>query len=429
LEQGEIIDGTLNIFAALGALIAAKIADGPLGRRGCLACSAASYLFGVCVSAVALDWYMVAAGRALCGIAVGLSFSSGGLYLTEIAPAHLRGMLGSLYDLGIDLGIVLGSLVGYVAMATDTALFGSRWRFMVGFGAAMPAFVLMAVPFLPESPRWLLANCHPEEARETLLRLYGSTAQVDKAALEFQQVEVKGGDMATWRDFFFELRTDTGSVRKTLLLVMALGILQQATGSESILSYCHVFLREAGMTSPLALGLGFIFVGLSKLAGNFFPLLFSDTYGRLPFLRASSVGVAGALFALIIVCNSGTHGVAEVVLMCIFLFFFSLGIGTLLWVIVPELLPFRWRARGLAAVVILNRLTSATVTLTALSIIKLVQVTGFFTLYLGFAVVSLMVTFMMLPETAGRSLESITNSASQEALAKCSSQEALIRKN
>jgi len=413
--QGEIIDGCLNFFAAIGALFAARLADGPLGRRGCLACSAGSYLAGICVSTLAVNWVMVAAGRALCGIAVGLSFSSGGLYLTEISPAHLRGTLGSLYDLGIDMGIVLGSLVGYMAMVTDTALFGSRWRFMVGFGAAMPALVLIAAPFLPESPRWLLANGRPREARETLQRLYGDTgSSVKNAMREFQQC--CSGEPASWKDFFNEMVTNAGGMRRTLLLVMTLGILQQATGSESILYYCHIFLRESGTKSTAALSLGFVFVGLSKLAGNIPPLLFADAYGRLPFLRFSSVGVAGALFSLVIVCNAGTYGIAEVVLMCVFLFFFSFGLGTLLWVIIPEMLPFQWRARGLAGVVVLNRFTSATVTMTALSIIKLVHVSGFFTLYLGFAIVCLMLTFMILPETAGKSLESLTRTTSHEAL-------------
>ena len=65
------------------------------------------------------------------------------------------------------------------------------------------------------------------------------------------------------------------------------------------------------------------------------------------------------------------------------------------------------RARGLAAVVALNRLTSATVTLTALSIIQHVRVSGFFTIYFGFAIASLLVNFLALPETAGQSLEQL----------------------
>lgn len=408
-QQEEIIDGCLNIFAAFGALFAARIADGAVGRRGCLASSAGSYLAGCLLSMFANSWQLIAVGRCICGIAVGLSFSSGGLYLSEIAPAHLRGTITSFYEVGIDLGILLGSLVGYGTTVSHTNLMGSQWRFMVGFGAIMPVLVLVCVPFLPESPRWLLANGKSGQAKETLELLFGQRSAA-RSLVEYKRSHASmGHTMATWPDLFRELWTNVDGMRPTLLLVMALGVLQQATGSESILYYCNNFLKQAGMKSASSLSLGFIFVGLSKLLGNIPPTLFSDRWGRLPFYHTSSIGMTAILFALIIVCSekTGHHGGHEVILMCLFLFFFSFGVGTLLWVVVPELLPFRWRARGLAAVVALNRLTSATVTLTALSIIQHVRVSGFFTIYFGFAIASLLVNFLALPETAGQSLEQL----------------------
>ena len=410
LQQQEIIDGCLNIFAALGALFAAKIADGASGRRGCLATSATLYLAGVLTSALAPKWEVIALGRALCGTAVGLSFTSGGLYLSELAPKQHRGKFTSFYDLFVDFGIVLGSVLGFVAATTHDALFGSRWRFMIGFGATLPLLVLVCVPFLPESPRWLLATGKVTEARATLYRIYGEHFDVDGAIKEFDSMATVRGDagVKTWSDFWLEMWSNVDGMRNYLYLVLVLGFFQQATGSESILYYCHIFLRQAGMESPQALAFGFILVGTSKLLGNIAPVFLSDTHGRLPFYHASGVGMALTLFALVLVCNAGTFGQAEVALMCLFLFFFSFGVGTLLWVVVPELLPYRWRARGLSAVVFLNRVTSATVTLTALTIIKAIKASGFFTVYLGFAVASLAFSLSFLPETAGRSLESLS---------------------
>ena len=234
-------------------------------------------------------------------------------------------------------------------------------------------------------------------------------------------------------------------MRQNLALCLALGLLQQASGAEALLYYCNNFLREAGMesTSSLALGmtkrrlfflenclcmqcefhvkvilcyfclsLGFVLVGMAKLLGNLPPMFFSDKHGRIPFMYISSIGMMLILFALVLITHFGTFGSVEVTLMCLFLFFFSIGIGTLLWVLIPELLPFRWRGRALGAVVFVNRVTSSAVTLSALNVIQAIQVSGFFTVYLFFSIASVMVSVLLLPETAGRSLEDQAKSKS-----------------
>ena len=109
--QEEIIDGTLNAFAALGALFGSEFTDGPLGRRGSIALSAFLYLIGVVITTAAWRWYQLMIGRSISGLGVGLSFCCGSLYLSEISPSHLRGKVCGLFDLFIDLGIVIGSIV------------------------------------------------------------------------------------------------------------------------------------------------------------------------------------------------------------------------------------------------------------------------------------------------------------------------------
>jgi len=162
------------------------------------------------------------------------------------------------------------------------------------------------------------------------------------------------------------------------------------------------------MESTSSLALGFVLVGAAKLLGNIAPMVYSDKYGRLPFIYVSSIGMVLVLLALTILTYIGTYGSAEVVLMCLFLFFFSIGTGTLLWVIIPELLPFRWRGRAFGTVVFVNRATSSAVTLSALNIIKAAQVFGFFTLYLILSFASAVLSFTLLPETAGKSLDELT---------------------
>ena len=405
-SQQEAIDGCLSVFAALGALYGAYLADA-IGRRGCLVASAASYFLGCVLATIAFSWEVILIARASMGLGVGLSFCSGGLYLSEISPPHLRGTLVSMYDGFINLGIVLGSLVGYFAATSEVEILGSSWRFMMSFSAPFPGIVLCCSPFLPESPRWLIAKGRNDEARETLSRLLISPSIVETAMREFKTTE-HTQTAATWGELFKELRNDTHGLRRNLALCIALGFLQQASGAEALLYYCNNFLREAGMGSTSSLALGFVLVGAAKLLGNIAPMVYSDKYGRLPFIYVSSIGMLLVLLALTILTYIGTYGSAEVVLMCLFLFFFSIGTGTLLWVIIPELLPFRWRGRAFGTVVFVNRATSSAVTLSALNIIKAAQVFGFFTLYLILSFASAVLSFTLLPETAGKSLDELT---------------------
>lgn len=206
-SQQEAIDGCLSVFAALGAIFGAYMAD-EIGRRGCLVASATSYLLGCLLATVALHWIQILVGRAFMGVAVGLSFCSGGLYLSEISPPHLRGTIVSMYDGFINLGIVLGSLIGFIAATSDVEIMGSSWRFMMGFGTPFPALVLFCCPFLPESPRWLLANGRHEEARQTLFRLLSSSTLVDTAMQEFKASGSTHYSAASWTELSKELWTD-----------------------------------------------------------------------------------------------------------------------------------------------------------------------------------------------------------------------------
>lgn len=407
--EAELIDGCLNYFAAVGALFGAALANGSLGRKGLLIVTAAAYLCGSVIVASAFSWQQIVVGRVVCGLANGLAFFCT-VYLVELAPSSMRVAIVATYDISINAGITLGYSVGYWAETVANPIV-SRWRLMMLVSLVLPTCVLAAAAFMPESPRWLVHNGRVKDARAVIHRLQEGPGVERVAAdiisaLEADLAAAETKDTRGWADFWAEVCHDRSRMRTTLLFVVGLGFLQQVTGSESILYYSDVFLESAGMTSLSAIALGSIIVGLSKIAGDFVPIILADTYGRRPFYIIGSVGTLVCEVLISLCLGLGGSGGMMVTLMCLFMFFFSVGPGPLLFSISTELLPYNWRGIGVSAVLVVNRLTSGTVASTTLSLVSgLGSTWAYFAFFSGFAAVNVAYVVLYLEEPKGATLE------------------------
>lgn len=366
------------------------------------------YIIGAMMACASVDTAMLIAGRIVSGIGVGFAFSAP-VYLAELAPSDIRGSLVCLFDLSIDFGILIGYIVGSVLELTiqNNVV---KWRLMLGLAAILPLMVLIASPWLPESPRWLMANGSEDIARKVLKSSIPESPtqseEVEKTLKEFHKEVVLEHEEGTvsWSDMCF---IDHHTVRHSIGIVLVLGAAQQLNGSEALLYYMHYFLTNAGMRSQLSLSYGYCAVGLSKFIPGIIPILFADTYGRVPFMKVSVWGVALSLFMLTILNAASAPAVLSVVFMCLFFAFFSSGIAPLVWTVASEILPYRFRAKGLLLMVFVNRLASAFVDLTALSLVSALGVSGFFGLYTGLAIIAAISVTMVMYETKQETLESL----------------------
>eukprot|EP00755_Sulcionema_specki_P019296 Sspe_Gene.69077::Locus_40711_Transcript_1_3_Confidence_0.667_Length_1908::g.69077::m.69077 len=393
----EILVGSLAFVSAFGALFAGPLAD-QFGRRRTLAVCSVLYLVGTALMVLATGYYIMLVGRVLTGIGVGISFVAGPTYIAEVAPPAQRGKLTTVFDICVNVGILAGYVAGFACEEGITGN-GAKWRSMLGVGMLFPLAALALLPFLPESPRWLLLRGHELQARDVLASDPSHT-DVDKEIEEIKaQCEEEGG---------LDFSGDRAYLRRVVGMALGVAFWQQATGSEAVLYYSATFLKKAGMESHLLLLVGNMLVGLAKLLPEFIVMVSIDTIGRRKLLLFSSGSMVVAIAMLAVSFAVGLPPVVTIVLLCAFMATFSSGMGPLTFVTCSELLPLPIRAKGMMMCIFVNRLVSGTVALTALSLSSALGLPLYFALY---AVVSLLSVFFCharLVETKGKSLEAIT---------------------
>ena len=183
LQQEAIVSSTTGL-AAVGALASGTV-NRVFGRKPVLVTAAVIFTIGAVVMALANTFATLLTGRMVVGVAVGLASSTVPLYIAELAPAHMRGLLVSVNNACIVIGQVLAAIVAGFLSADTT----HGWRYMLGLGGVPSALQLVGLVFLPESPRWLLAAGREDEARAVLQKLHGTSAD-QTAAVEYEISEV-----------------------------------------------------------------------------------------------------------------------------------------------------------------------------------------------------------------------------------------------
>jgi MFS family permease len=176
-----------------------------------------------------LPLFLVA--RFFVGFAVGITSMITPLYIAEISPAHIRGALVTLNQLAISVGIAVAYYVAYLFAAS------SNWRAMF-ISAVVPSFILLiALIFLPESPRWLAAQGRFDAAREVLARVL----EKKEAERTYEElVQIVHADRLAFRDLFVP------RFRKPLAIGIGLAIFQQLTGVNTIVYYTPIIMQKAG---------------------------------------------------------------------------------------------------------------------------------------------------------------------------------------
>ena len=216
LMQG-VVTSLALAGAAGGAAAAGTLAD-RFGRRPLLLVTAAIFVCGALVSALAISLPILLAGRFLVGVGIGGASMLTPLYLAEIAPADRRGALVSLNQLAVTLGILISYLVGY-ALASSGA-----WRWMLGLGGVPGVVLGFGMLLLPETPRWLAGHGHMDETNAALRRLRGAHADIEPELAELR-ADLKAAAQAKP-----ENQLSHKASRLPLIVGVGLAVFQQVTG-------------------------------------------------------------------------------------------------------------------------------------------------------------------------------------------------------
>ena len=425
-SQGEVAVGCLNFISAVGA-IGGGVVYNRHGAVKCVKFAMVLYAIGMFVIALSGSFASVFFGRLVCGLGVGLGFAICPQYIAEISPPKWRGVLVSMFEISINIGL----LTGYIAnLAMERVEDSPRWRGLMIL-PTIPTVLTYAflVPKLPESPRWLLRDGSPGKealAREVLVKTCGAEAaspaladikQVLAAQQEQHRVSISaagegagafvGKKNTGWRALFFE-----PAPRRALLIGAGTAFFQQANGSEAAVYYVPQVLKAAGVKSEHSQLQAAALVGVCKTICIVVGQFSVDVYGRRVMLLSSVGAVTGSL-ALLSWClgNVGNVGGATagitLAALCLFMMSFSLGVGPVTWVVTSEIFPLTVRSKGTAFSMALNRLTSGTVAMTFLTLTEWLTVSGAFALFTCMSATQFVLTYLFLPETKGKTLEEI----------------------
>lgn len=393
--QVEFTVSCVLIGAFLGAIFGGRLAD-RFGRRRVIIATAALFVVGAIGTALAPSLTWLIAGRLVVGVAIGAASFTAPLYISEVSPVGIRGRLVSINQLALTSGIVISYLVDY-ALADAHA-----WRWMFGLAAVPAAILGIGMIWLPESPRWLVAQKLTDAARTVLERIRG-VADVSAELADIQQS--LAGQSGGWADLL------APKIRPALIVGVGLAIFQQVTGINTVIYYAPMIFQFAGFKSASVSILATVGVGVVNVAMTIVALLLVDRVGRRPLLLTGLAGMVAGLVALGLAFGlpqlSGALGWMSVGSLMLYVGAFAIGLGPVFWLLISEIYPLKIRGLAMSVATAANWGSNLLVALTFLTLIQLSGRAMTFWIYGAIGVGAWLFAWRLVPETKGRSLEEI----------------------
>ncbi|CAL9736876.1 high-affinity hexose transporter Hxt6p [Monosporozyma servazzii] len=409
-----LIVAIFNIGCAIGGLAWSRLGD-IYGRRLALVWVTIVYMVGLIISIASIDkWYQYFIGRIISGCGVGGIAVYSPLMISEVSPKQLRGTLVSCYQLMITLGIFLGYCANY---GTDHGYTNSvQWRVPLGLGFAWGLFMIAAMLFVPESPRFLIEVGRMEDAKISVGRSNklpaddpSVIAEVEFLAAGIEAERAEGS--ASWGELF----TTKGKILQRTILGIMIQSLQQLTGANYFFFYGTQIFQAVGLPDSYETA---IVIGIVNFASTFPAFYVVDKFGRRTGLLW---GAAGMICCFVVFASVGVTrlypngrdqdsskgaGDCMICFTCFFIFCFATTWAPTAYVIVSESFPLRVKAKGMAISIAFNWMWNFLI--------------GFFTpfitgainfyygyVFMGCLCFSWVYVFFFVPETKGLSLEEV----------------------
>src|SRR5919205_1959670 len=404
------------IGAAIGAFTAGGIAD-RFGRLRAMWVAAALFLVTRNGTGLSGSLPVLIGFRIIGGVAVGAASVIAPAYIAEIAPARIRGRLGSLQQLAIVTGIFLALLIDYVLA---TAAGGSQKDLWLGLEAWRWMFLSMAIPSLlygglaltiPESPRHLVRLGRVGEAR-TLLRPVLGNIDLDTKIAQIRET-MKTQQAPRWSD----LRGPVLGLLPIVWVGIGLSVFQQFVGINVIFYYSSVLWQAVGFSENSSLVITVI-TSVVNIVTTLVAIASIDRFGRKPLLLIGSVGMTITLGIMAIVfgtAGTNAHGAPALhaalgpialVAANAFVCFFGMSWGPVVWVMLGEKFPNRIRAAALSVAASAQWIANWAIT-TSFPSLKGAGLGLAYGIYAGFAVLSFVFVRWVITETNGRELEAM----------------------
>jgi sugar porter (SP) family MFS transporter len=389
LAMGAALWGTV-----LGSLVGSWPTD-RFGRKKTLLWIGALFIVGSVWSALANEVYGFMMARFLGGIAIGVSTVAAPLYISEISPPESRGRLAGMFQ----FNIVFGILVAFVSNSVLAGMGDSAWRWMLGIMAVPSLLYTLACFMIPESPRWLLSRKGDRAGGLAVLKLISpnaSAAELEASAHAMTAGgEAAGAVQGFWRS----------GMRTPILIAFLVAFFNQLSGINAILYFAPRIFELTGLGQKAAL-LQSVGIGVTNLVFTFVGLWLIDRLGRRTLLYIGSFGYIASLGMCSWAFFTGHFAIVPA---CIFAFIaaHAVGQGAVIWVLISEIFPDKYRAAGQSLGSFTHWIFAALLTTFFPKMVTAFPPGYVFLFFCFMMVLQLVWVKLMVPETKGRSLEEI----------------------
>lgn len=418
--QSESVDTGFNVASmllgcAVGAFFAGRLAD-KFGRRTLLLVAAVFFIVSAWGSGIADGSLEFVIYRILGGLAVGAASVMSPAYISEIAPSHLRGRLATIQQVAIIGGLFFSFLNNYILAnvaggSTAPLWFGfEAWRCMFWMELIPAGIFLIALLFIPESPRFLVSAGHDDKA-ERVLRLVYDEAGTRKR-LEDIRTSLSNRHKPRLSDL---INPATSKLLKLVWIGIGLAVFQQLVGINVVFYYGAVLWQAVGFSESDALMINVI-SGAVSIAACLVTIGLIDRIGRKPLLWAGSVGMTITLAILVYAFStadivngslalSSGNGVLALLAANVYVFCFNVSWGPVMWVMLGEMFPNQVRGSGLAVAGLFQWVANFAITMTFPIMLASIGLTGAYGFYAICALLSVIFVARFVRETNGQELE------------------------
>lgn len=410
---------SMLLGCAAGAFFAGTLAD-KFGRKYVLIIAAFAFIVSAWGSGVSSTSTEFVIFRVLGGLAVGAASILSPAYIGEIAPPHIRGRLISLQQLAIVLGLFFAffsnyNLASISGSASEALWWGfDTWQWMFWMELIPASLFFLLLLFIPESPRYLVANNKIEKALNVLASI--TNLELAKKQVEDIKTTVIRAHKPRLSDI---INSKTGKVHPIIWVGIALAALQQFTGINVVFYYGSILWQAAGFTEADAL-LTNVISGSVNVAFTFLAIYLVDKVGRKPLLMIGALGQAVMLGLLAIIFATGasdategiqmggTSGVLALLAANGYIAFFAFTWGPIMWVMLGEMFSNKFRGAALAVAGLTQWGSNFLITITFPVLLASIGLGISYGIYAAFGIIAFVIVKRYVTETKGKTLEDIS---------------------
>lgn len=408
LMEGWFVSSAL-LGCIIGVMASAKLSDWR-GRKFVMLLSGGLFFLSAVGCMLATNAFWLITFRVIGGLGIGVASMICPLYISEISPSAFRGRMVAIYQLAITIGIVAAYFSNTMLLQLSlhqniTGFFNyiivkSPWRAMIGCGLIPSLIFWLGLLFIPESPRWLILKHKDLKAKNILLKINDADTVNEEINAIKQGLKTEKGT----------LKELLSPVYKTAFIIgITLPFLSQVSGINAIIYYGPSILDKAGFSLGDAFG-GQVTIGFVNVLFTFVAIFTVDKWGRRPLL---ALGVSLAFISLVIIgflfYKNITDGPWILLFILVFISSFAFSFGPVSFIVISEIFPTAIRAQAVSLGILSMWIANFFVGQMTPLMLKSTS-WGPAATFWTFAILcapALYLTFKMIPETKGKSLEEI----------------------